>query len=165
MEKRLLVDATLVKLGKKLRIFGFDVEIVFSKNVLEVLRKGKSEKRTIITRNSKLFQKAQEYNIACLLVRSNDLEEQVHELLRIFEFESDRSRCPECNVELQSVSRGKVLERVPLFVFLSHEEFSVCIRCGRIYWKGSHFASLERLFREVRGYEELGRIGKGTPQT
>lgn len=165
MEERLLVDSTLIKLGKRLRIIGFDVEIVLSKNVLEVLRKGKSEGRTIITKNSKLFQKAQEYGVACVLLKSNDLGEQLRELSRVLKFKPSSSRCPECNVRLQPVPKEKVFEKVPLFVFLSHEEFSTCEKCRRIYWRGSHFSSMSSLFEEVGKDGKVGEVDERAPRT
>lgn len=163
MEEKLIVDATLVKLGKKLRIVGFDVEIVLSKNVLEILRRGKVEGRLIVTKNSKLFQKARKYGIACVLLRSNDSEEQMHELFLFSKLKPGGSpRCPDCNTRLKPMPKKKVLGKVPLFVFMSHEEFSACERCGRIYWRGSHFRSMETLFKEVKEDGKTGETGERT---
>ena len=59
------------------------------------------------------------------------------------------SRCIECNIALDKVAKADVLEKVPPFVYQTQEEFARCIKCGRIYWHGTHWrnmrAELERI--------------------
>jgi len=48
------------------------------------------------------------------------------------------SRCIQCNVPLETAERVLVKQEVPEHVFLSHDRFSRCRSCGRVYWAGTH---------------------------
>jgi uncharacterized protein len=53
------------------------------------------------------------------------------------------SRCIHCNTPLAAADRLLVKQVVPEHVFLSHDRFTRCRSCGRIYWPGTHVDRIE----------------------
>jgi uncharacterized protein with PIN domain len=61
------------------------------------------------------------------------------------------SRCIECNTPLVDAARDEVKAEVPEHVFLSHDEFTKCPSCGRIYWPGTHVERMDERISELLG--------------
>ena len=61
------------------------------------------------------------------------------------------SRCIRCNRPLVEAKRGEVKGEVPEHVFLSHDEFTRCPSCGRIYWPGTHVDRMGERIAEIFG--------------
>lgn len=58
------------------------------------------------------------------------------------------SRCIQCNTPLVTAEKGLVKQKVSEHVFLSHDTFTRCRSCGRVYWPGSHVDRIvERISR------------------
>jgi uncharacterized protein with PIN domain len=56
------------------------------------------------------------------------------------------SRCPECNGELVDISHEEAAALVPPYVWHTQRHFRRCTRCGRVFWKGTHYPGMhERL--------------------
>ncbi|MGC9796647.1 Mut7-C RNAse domain-containing protein [Fervidobacterium riparium] len=133
----LVCDLTVVKLGKKLRILGYDVEIVKSSNMatIENVVKTKNIKKLLITKSRELARK-----LSGILVLSNNVSEQIEEVLsKIQSTARGNPRCSECNAELIECSKEDIVGKVPTYIFESFERFKHCPKCGKIFWEGSHF--------------------------
>src|SRR5262249_43560858 len=51
-----------------------------------------------------------------------------------------------CGGDLAEVDRGEAAGRVPPLSLARHERFWACVRCGKTFWHGSHWAGIvERL--------------------
>ncbi len=128
---KFVCDWTVLKLARKLRIYGFDtLQCVNEKSCLELLNEG----RILLTRNTKLYKKFE--NV--IVFKSNRADEQLEEILKIFGKYISLPRCPVCNGELEFVDKKVVEGLVPSYIFSTIEKFKVCKTCGKIYWKGSH---------------------------
>ncbi|MEJ5258201.1 MAG: Mut7-C RNAse domain-containing protein [Fervidobacterium sp.] len=133
----LVCDLTVVKLGKKLRILGYDVEIVKSSDTttIEKVIKTNQINKTLITKSRKLARK-----LSGILVLSNNVSEQIEEVLsKIQSTARGNPRCSECNAELIECSKEDIVGKVPTYIFESFERFKHCPKCGKIFWEGSHF--------------------------
>ncbi|WP_448374861.1 Mut7-C RNAse domain-containing protein [Fervidobacterium sp.] len=139
--EKFLCDLTVVKLGKKLRILGYDVEIIKSVNPSDIENKIAADNRKLITKSHKL---AKKYN--GILIVSNKIIEQLQEILPILTNRAKKgsARCAECNEPLVEYSTENVTGKVPIYVFESIENFRYCPKCGKIYWKGTHVIFFER---------------------
>jgi hypothetical protein len=87
------------------------------------------------------------------LVREPDRRRQIVEILRRFDLFgaiSPFGRCLECNGVLKPVSKEEVEDRLPPRTRRDYDDFRECRRCGRIYWKGSHYDRLAALVEDVR---------------
>ena len=57
--------------------------------------------------------------------------------------------CLECNQRLRDRPKVSVREVVPAYVFRTQEAFKDCPACGRVYWKGTHWARMRRVMADV----------------
>jgi len=126
------------RLARWLRVLGFDV--VYSNKYAddEIIRIAEADGRVILTRDAGLA--ARRSRAPLLLIQSGSHLEQVREIVRAFHLQMFEffSRCLECNAPLLDVDKESVFERVPPYVYLTHDRFALCPSCGRVYWRGTH---------------------------
>ncbi|MEW6040420.1 MAG: Mut7-C RNAse domain-containing protein, partial [Elusimicrobiota bacterium] len=105
----------------------------------EILYKSLQEQRIILTRDHTLSSKRA---WKLYLVQSENIEKQIEEIKQTLGLELDESklftRCSLCNVEIKKIEREKVKGKVPPYIYEIHSDFSVCPKCTRIYWPGTH---------------------------
>lgn len=137
--KRFLADAMLGKLARWLRLLGFDCAHEAHIADADLVRRGLSEQRIILTRDRSL---PEEWWVEGIhVVVAAQVRDQLVEVLRELRLADEIqlfSRCAECNLPLRHVARALVRERVPASVFATREGFESCEGCGRVYWQGSH---------------------------
>jgi uncharacterized protein with PIN domain len=130
--REFLLDAALGRLARYLRMLGYDASYLKDAPGRDL---------------------AERPDIESYLVKSDRVLEQVKEVAARFGLEMTHramTRCIECNVLLEPVLKGDVLEELPPHVRKTQNIFSRCPACGRIYWPGTHFArSLARLMRAL----------------
>lgn len=137
---RFIVDAMLKNLVSWLRILGYDT-IYWSGGDREVISVAEAENRVILTMDRKLAATATRRGLNVLLFHENDtpgiLARIAHELGLSLSFDPRSTRCPICNHLLS----------------LEHEsgrEEWMCPRCGKRYWRGSHWRNISRTLEEAR---------------
>jgi len=57
--------------------------------------------------------------------------------------------CLECNAPLKAIEKAQALEHLPPAVQVSHDHFTTCDLCGRIFWEGSHWKRMRLLLDEA----------------
>lgn len=147
---RFIADAMLGRLARWLRILGFDCAYEREIDDEQLVRRAVHEERIILTRDRAL---PEDWRVPGIhLVASEELREQLRELLRAFGLAGSVrlfSRCNECNQPLRQAQRAEVSERVPPHALASHEAFLECASCRRVYWEGSHTQRIRRVVEEV----------------
>jgi uncharacterized protein with PIN domain len=149
-----IVDAMLGKIAKKLRLLGYDS--LYSSNMEdeELLRIAKEESRILITKDLPLTAKAKKQQIATIQITKDD---EIDQFLQIIEkanlekctINGSSSRCPVCNGELKVTEKNSVFDKIPTGVFEKMNKFWTCIKCGKIYWEGTHIKNLQKFTREL----------------
>lgn len=124
------VDSMLIRVGKILRMLGFDTYIRGDESFFKFLEK--SLGRVVLTKR-KNFPYLTSTRILSF-EDSRDDESIVAFVLKFFQKPNDDlflSRCLECNTE----------------IILLSEQFNLhkCPTCNRIYWEGSHVARMKDL--------------------
>lgn len=147
---KFLCDAMLGSLARWLRFFGFDATYLEPGVPDRVLADmARSEHRWLLTRDRELST----VGPRTLLVRSETLEDQLVEVFSRLALRPaahlEQSRCGECNGVLQDVEREEVAPVLPPFVLATAPRFRCCIRCGRVYWPGTHGARILSRMRAV----------------
>jgi hypothetical protein len=134
-----------------LRALGFDTTVFPGTDLHQLIRLSQDEGRIILTRNRKLEAKLFLGHI--LVLKRNQPDLQVRDVLQTLSLSAEPerflSRCLRCNEMLESVPRREVEDRVPEFVFHSHEVFHRCPACHRIYWEGSHPVDMRKKISEL----------------
>lgn len=145
---RFLCDQNLGKLAKWLRILGFDAEFMshWDENSLkQAIQCG----RIVLTRKGKFSGKR-----GMVLIAHDHVQDQLQELIAVLDLKGISepfTRCSLCNVILQNTSRDEVKGLIADYVYDSHDIFSICPSCSRIYWKGTH---ISRIYDMIHLVEE-----------
>ncbi|MBI4299193.1 MAG: Mut7-C RNAse domain-containing protein [Chloroflexi bacterium] len=155
MEPRFIVDLNIGRLGKWLRVIGYDALFVPDVGDEELIRIALKEKRIILTKDSVLMQRRiiTSGQVQAFLVTHDGYRDQLKEVVEGLSLSVNAgfSRCIECNTALEETTREVVQERVPLYVYQTQEEFMVCRKCNRIYWRGTHWRNMRQELTRVRG--------------
>lgn len=138
---RLLADGMLGRLAKWLRMLGYDTAYDNAATDPELARRARAEGRVLLTRDQAL---AARRGLRTLLIRSQVLEEQVHEVRQGLgpPPHAALSRCAVCNSILEPISHDQAAQLVPPYVLRTRTEFRRCPGCGRVYWPGSHLQAI-----------------------
>jgi uncharacterized protein with PIN domain len=142
-----ILDVNLGKLTKKLRMLGFDC--LYSNNIsdAELVRKGVDEKRIILTRDRFLLRTG--IITHGYWVRANDPGKQLPEILERFDLIgmiNPFKRCLLCNSMLEPVAKEEIINRLEPKTKKYYDTFYICCHCDKIYWKGSHWDNMVKLY-------------------
>ena len=53
-------------------------------------------------------------------------------------------RCMSCGGELRRVEKEALRERIPPRTYRWLDEYFVCARCDRLFWRGTHWMRIDR---------------------
>lgn len=149
-EPRWLLDGMLGRLARYLRFMGYDTEYARTADDDELVRRARSEPRTLVTRDRELAGRVEGailLTTTALRTQLRQMERAVPGLLREVRFD----RCSLCNERLTPAasspldpggSSGTEVRRVP-------EVVVACPACGQRYWEGSHTARIRRTLLEA----------------
>ncbi len=165
--RRLFLDVMLGTLTTYLRMCGYDAAYALDRGVEDdgaILELAESERRTLVTRDVELAEHAEE----SILIESLDVTDQLGEL-RDHGFSlslSEPTRCSDCNGRLvrqrgeggENEVRGEHEGHGERGEHREHEERPEhvpdgkpvwrCQNCGKYFWKGSHWESVEETLSE-----------------
>jgi len=63
------------------------------------------------------------------------------------------NRCILCNEALEAAGKDSVKGEAPQFVFETQENFMRCPGCGKIYWRGTHWALANKFLDRISKQE------------
>jgi len=145
---KFIVDETLGKLVKKLRMFGFDSIKEETNDKNKFIQKAKTEKRIILTRSRNLL-KCKPISHG-YWIRAIEVNNQIKEVISRFDLYTQMKpfgRCTVCNSQIKPVSKDSLKGLLPEKTQNHFDEFWQCDRCKKIYWKGSHY---QKMLKQVR---------------
>ena len=145
---RFVADVHLGTLARRLRLLGFDTLYArdFTDDMLVEI--SARERRILLTRDVGLLKRSEVVRGQWL--RSANPEAQLREVIEAYSLRRDIdpfTRCTMCNGTLRRLDRAAAEGRVPPRVYARRRRFDECTGCGRIYWRGTHFAKLQELSR------------------
>jgi len=162
---RFIVDAMLGRLARWLRLLGYDTLYYPEIEDRLLLRIAKEEDRVLLTRDTRLAkvrglqqsteesreQRVERTSIKYFLLKENNLFEQLKAVTTAFNLKdfSVMSRCGICNTPLTIISKEKVENIVPQYVFQTSDTFKQCQGCGKFYWKGTHPEKFRKKLSEI----------------
>ena len=148
MEARFIADSTLRRLAKWLRAMGYDTicRPFYNKATLSKLVR---EGRIFLYRQ----RAAVTHHPFSLLIRSDHLQEQLHEMEDMGAITPDRSRwfsrCLICNTLLEEANAEVARQNVPEHII--HQGLHLirfCPSCSRHFWPGSHRERMNKQLEE-----------------
>ncbi|SFD98587.1 Mut7-C RNAse domain-containing protein [Massilia yuzhufengensis] len=147
---RFVADAHLGALARLLRMAGYDTLYDNHYHDDEIERVARAEGRVLLTRDRELL-KRRTVELGCYL-HAIDPPAQLRELFARLRLAGDVrafSLCLHCNQPLRPASKAEVLDRLPPRVAATHEDFTTCDQCCRVYWNGSHHERMRTLLEGV----------------
>jgi uncharacterized protein with PIN domain len=156
---RFVCDVHLGKLASFLRLFGFDTGYGNDLGDEELLAISLAQERIILTRDRGLLKRRETTHGYC--VRSTRPRDQVREIFRRFDLTGQIrpfSRCISCNERLEPVEKARIASGLPPIVADRYDRFSRCPRCGKVFWRGTHWERMKVFADEVLG-------GEGAPSS
>ncbi len=147
---KFLADTMLGRLATWLRLLGYDTLYLPHADDPALARIARAEDRILLTRDVELTRRR---GVQSLLIESEQVEAQLQQVFRALNLTARAafSRCAECNHRLDAVSKESVRDLVPPYVFQTQERFRRCARCGRIYWRGTHWARMVGMLQDALG--------------
>jgi uncharacterized protein len=154
-KSKLIADAMLGSLARKLRAFGFDTSYYRGGEDSGLIRLATSEGRIILSSDRSLVGRARAHEVAALLISGRTEGKRISSLKSGaidagLPLTRGEARCSMCNGNLERVPRAKVKGQVPPPVETRHRVFYRCLSCGKYYWRGSHWKKLRWLERRLR---------------
>ena len=155
LEPRFVVDTMLGNLARWLRILGYDT--IYSNRFSDhrLLKISEEDHRVIVTKDRGLFIRAKKNNLEAVLLETESIEEMLRILRRKYsirlEIDPEDTRCPVCNYPLRrTTSLTDVAGKVSSEIASKYREFWICNRCGKIYWRGNHWRTIEKTLERAR---------------
>jgi uncharacterized protein len=147
---RFIIDAHLGRLARKLRMLGFDS--IYENDITDevIIQTAESEKRIILTRDKGILKS--EKVTHGYYVRSTRTEEQLDEIIRKFDLESQFrpfTRCLVCNGKLAKARLPEVINELNPDTATIFKVFFRCTGCGKIFWEGSHYDRMKAFIRNL----------------
>jgi len=145
-EPRFVLDVHLGRLASYLRLAGFDAAYANDATDAALAAAARAEGRALLTRDRGLLKRREVER--GYWVRETRPRRQLAEVLRHFELAgrlSPLARCGRCNGRLGPVEKAAIADGLPPRTRRDHDVFHRCTLCGRVYWRGSHVARIERL--------------------
>ena len=145
-----VADGHLGGMTRNLRLLGFDVAYdpqARDDQLLDVMTR---EYRALLTRDRRLLMHA--IVKTGFYPRSQNAAKQTIEVIRRFRLADSIApftRCLRCNAQLQTVTKGDIIDKLEPLTKRYYEEFRRCTGCGQIYWAGSHFSKLQKRVEEL----------------
>ena len=144
-----MADSMLGRLAKWLRIMGYDThyQSFYAMGDFGPLVR---DERRLLSRHAKT---TDQYP-GSLMLRSDHVKRQLHEIRTWFQLEPDRlrwfTRCLICNVPLKKTQVEDIRLNVPDYVLYEKPtQIRFCPSCGRHFWPGSH---RERMIRQLENW-------------
>ncbi|HIC97752.1 MAG TPA: hypothetical protein EYP11_05085 [Aquificaceae bacterium] len=143
-----LLENNLSRLAKWLRFLGYQTQLLKGKITPEAL--SQSRDRIFITTSRRWEKYLKNIGMRYLVVPRHDWEIQLCLTVKYFNLRTELKldRCAHCGGYLTPVDKETVKERVPPKAFQSARDFTLCPRCGALFWKGLHY---DRMVRMLEG--------------
>lgn len=145
-----ILDTHLGKLAAYLRMLGFDTRYGNSYEDGELALIASEEKRIILTRDRGLLKRKMVTH--GYIVRETIPRVQILEVIKRFDLPTSISpfkRCIRCNGLLEAVQKEKIIDRLQPNTMRYFDEFRICTKCSRIYWKGSHYERMKEFIDAI----------------
>lgn len=147
---RFILDVHLGKTARILRMLGFDSLYRNDYDDHEIADLAETEQRIVLTRDRGLL-KFKRITRGYWL-RATKPRQQVAEVLSRFDLYSQIApfhRCLRCNGLIQPVTVDRVAEQILPRTKRDYQEFFQCSSCDHVYWKGSHFTTMQQTILEL----------------
>ena len=149
LKPQFLLSENLNRLAKWLRMLGYDAAVYKSISIDKMIHLAGKEKRVLLTRSKQVSRRKEKF--PRVLIQSEFHIDQLKELRSYLKLNEEYlfTRCINCNKILYDISKDKIKDLIPEFVFNSIDEYKVCRKCGKIFWQGSHYEDMMKILNKI----------------
>jgi uncharacterized protein with PIN domain len=143
---RFFCDCGLGGLARWLRGSGYEAFWEPSIDDYELLQKAQKLSATVLTTDSLLMERSvvRDHIIPTLwLPPTLSIAEALAFVFHEFGLKKREPRCMSCGGELRRESKEALGERIPPKTLRWLDEYFVCNRCGKLFWRGTHWHRIE----------------------
>lgn len=139
----------LGRLARWLRVLGYDTLYFPDGEDAGLVRRALAEDRILLTRDVELGRRR---GVRVILIADDRVENQLREIAHLLPLTADEafSRCLDCNLPLIELERALARDLVPPYVFATQQRFRRCPQCGKVYWRGTHWAHMLATLESAR---------------
>jgi len=151
---KFIVDNNVGKLAKWLRMVGYDAIFFDGSDDAYLVAKALAEDRMILTRDTQIMKRGiiTSGRLKAILIDSDKAEPQIRQVIDKLHLDYQSrpfTRCLECNQPLTERNKEEIKDRVPPYVFQTQSQYMECPACHRIYWRGTHWQSMNRKIKNL----------------
>jgi uncharacterized protein with PIN domain len=136
---RFVADHMLGSLARWLRMIGYDT--VYDKGLDDkgLSELARAENRFLLTRDKELAKEP-----GAFLLEQDDLDSQLKATGAKFglKYNENLIRCSACNGDLLQLPKEEAKAVVPEGAYAGNDKFWKCSKCGKVFWKGSHWLGI-----------------------
>ena len=146
---RFILTKELGRLARWLRLLGFDASYFDSDDSKALFVRAFNERRIVLTKRIAIRGGK---SVKAVYIKSDSLKEQFSELKKQLKISIGKNlftRCADCNKEVFEIHKDSVRSLVPEYVFKTQRKFFQCPRCGKIFWKATHWDRAKEFVSEV----------------
>lgn len=157
-DPRFVADAHLGRLARYLRLLGFDTRYENDPGDEALANITSRERRILLSRDRALLMR-KEIDHGCYVRENRPLDQLAYVMNRcdLYRMVQPFTRCMKCNGTLRGVPKAAVAAQLLPATRMHYEQFWQCTGCHQVYWRGSHYARLEKLAHRA---SESCRVGK-----
>ena len=151
---RFRCDAMLGGLARWLRAAGYEADFDAGVDDGELVARARREGSVVLSSDRGIFERTvvKRGEVRALFVpRASPPVEQLAFVLERLGAPVRAARCMACGGPLEEVARASVEGEVPPRSFEAYARFWRCARCAKLYWRGTHWARIERALRDASG--------------
>jgi uncharacterized protein with PIN domain len=151
---RFACDAMLGGLARWLRAAGHDASWHDGIDDGDLLRLARAEGRVVLSSDEDIFGYAlvRDCVVPALFVpRGVPVQDQLAHVMRRLGLPLREPRCMACGGELAGLAKQAAAGQVPPRSLAHHDRFWRCVRCGKVFWHGTHWEKIVGRLRQAAG--------------
>jgi uncharacterized protein with PIN domain len=151
---RFFCDSGLGGLARWLRGSGYEAFWEPSIDDYELLQQSKKLSATVLTTDSLLMERrvVRDHVIPALwLPPTLSIPEALAFVFHEFGLKTRAPRCMTCGGELRQESKEALGDRIPPKTYRWLDEYFVCTRCGKLFWRGTHWHRIQTELQKMSG--------------
>ncbi|HEY6168829.1 MAG TPA: Mut7-C RNAse domain-containing protein [Verrucomicrobiae bacterium] len=150
---RFVCDAGLGGLARWLRATGYEASWPAEEGDAALIREARRVSATLVTTDTLMMERGVlrdgEIPAVCL-PSSLRLGEQLELLFTALGLRVRAPRCMTCGGELRVVEKQTVADRIPPKTARWLDEYFLCTRCDRLFWRGTHWQRIAKTLAKVK---------------
>jgi uncharacterized protein with PIN domain len=151
---RFFCDSGLGGLARWLRGSGYEAFWEPSIDDYELLQRAQQLSATVLTTDSLLMERTVVRNHiipALWLPPTLSIPEALAFVFHEFGLKIGEPRCMSCGGELRQENKDALKDRIPPKTFKWLDEYFVCSRCGKLFWRGTHWHKIQSELQKMAG--------------